>query len=97
VGGRLVGSIAEIDALRPKSPVRSGRDRADRGSAATAGRGPRDVRPGDRDRTERVDEERPLPEDLGEMGPRDPGKEDDDDSAPPPPAPPLQRQEMRYK
>merc|ERR1712113_556735 len=57
-GGKLLGSIPEIDALRPKSPVRSGRNRS------------RSRSPRGRKRVEEVDEmEKPLPEDLGEMAP----------------------------
>lgn len=65
-GGKLLGSIPEIEALRPKSPVRQGRARSR--SAGRAGRGRR---------AEPDDFDKPLPEDLGEMAPPIP-KEDED-------------------
>lgn len=78
VGGRLLGSIPEIDALRPKSPVRSGRGRS---------RSPRR-----KDGKEAPEEEKPLPEDLGEMAP--PIPKDDDDGAP---LPPMPGEAMKHK
>jgi mRNA (2'-O-methyladenosine-N6-)-methyltransferase len=50
-GGRLLGSIPEIDQLRPKSPVRNAR------AASPVRRGKEE------------DDDKPLPEDLGEMAP----------------------------
>lgn len=85
VGGRLVGSIPEIDALRPKSPDRPCRDRPPEKPRSHDVSGPSAAA------REEVDEdERPLPEDLGEAGPP-PGKEDEEDAtaAPPPPPPNL--------
>lgn len=60
IGGKLLGSVPEIDALRPKSPVRQGRARSPE-------RGMR--------RSVVEEDEKPLPEDLGEMAP--PIPEDD--------------------
>lgn len=73
-GGRLLGSIAEIDMLRPKSPVRpgQGRDRPD--NRVRGGESKREVKPED---------EKPLPEDMGEAGP-DLRKMQEEESAPPP-------------
>lgn len=70
-GGRLLGSIPEIDALRPKSPVRSNNRAASppRRVAQGAGGGA-----GSNEKDE--EEEKPLPEDLGEMAPPLP-KEDE--------------------
>eukprot|EP00927_Polykrikos_kofoidii_P023968 TRINITY_DN21890_c0_g1_i1.p1 TRINITY_DN21890_c0_g1~~TRINITY_DN21890_c0_g1_i1.p1 ORF type:complete len:533 (+),score=91.20 TRINITY_DN21890_c0_g1_i1:39-1637(+) len=69
LGGKLVGTVPEIETLRPKSPVRSGRQ----------GRRSRSPRRGGRraDRYQDIteEEERPLPEDLGESAP--PPEEDD--------------------
>jgi len=86
LGGRLVGSIPEIDALRPKSPVRSGRDRSPRRAGS-----PR------RRREEVEEEDRPLPEDLRAAGLRAPvpGKEDEDDVAPE--LPKMPAAENKYK
>lgn len=78
-GGRLLGSIPEIDQLRPKSPVRPGRERREERPRKAAGR-------------EADDDERPLPEDLGEAAPRPFGKEDDE-----PAAAPAMPGEMKYK
>lgn len=82
IGGKLLGSIPEIDALRPKSPVRPGRARS---------RSPR--RGGPAAAREVPEEERPLPEDLGEMAPPLP-KEDDFGGGAAPPMPP---ETMKYK
>jgi len=72
-GGKLLGSIPEIDQLRPKSPVRAGRKRSRSlsprrrtGPSSGAG-GWRAARASREDVYE--DDEKPLPEDLGEMGP----------------------------
>jgi len=85
VGGRLLGSIAEIDLLRPKSPPRPGREK--RAAPASS-----------------QDEDRPLPEDLGELAPKF-GKEEDEDEKLPgsnlPPGgnlpPPMAPGEYKYK
>lgn len=73
-GGKLLGSVAEIDALRPKSPVRPGRKksrslspRRRMGGPSTGAGGWRATRASQRDVYD--DEEKPLPEDLGEMAP----------------------------
>lgn len=71
-GGRLVGSIPEIDQLRPKSPMRPGRERSPRRL-----RSPTRSR---RDDDKFEEDERPLPEDLGELAPRLP---EDDGQLPP--------------
>jgi len=63
IGGRLLGSIPEIDALRPKSPERDrGRDR-DRGRAGG-------IHNASKRTKEMNEEDRPLPEDLGEKASR---------------------------
>lgn len=67
VGGKLLGSIPEIDNLRPKSPVRQGRKPSR--SRSPKGRG--HAAPS-RDE----DFEKPLPEDLGDLAPPIP-KEDE--------------------
>jgi len=79
-GGCLLGSIPEIDALRPKSPVRPGRARSASRSPRRGAREPAD------------DDDKPLPEDLGEMAP--PIPKDDDDAGP---APPMPGESMKYK
>eukprot|EP00933_Yihiella_yeosuensis_P017282 TRINITY_DN14474_c0_g1_i1.p1 TRINITY_DN14474_c0_g1~~TRINITY_DN14474_c0_g1_i1.p1 ORF type:complete len:485 (+),score=73.96 TRINITY_DN14474_c0_g1_i1:85-1539(+) len=75
-GGKLLGSISEIEALRPKSPVRPGRKRSESprrmirgGSSAGGWRAARASR-------EYEEDERPLPEDMGELAPALP-KEDE--------------------
>lgn len=85
-GGRLLGSVPEIEMLRPKSPVRQGR--LEPTPTTTSRRDAPTASPVEED-------EKPLPEDLGEMAPPLP-KEDDDDLLPPPAAP-LDPKEMRYK
>jgi len=87
-GGRLLGSIPEIEMLRPKSPVRQGA-RLESAPTVSSRREPPAADPVEED-------EKPLPEDLGEMAPPLP-KEDDDDLLPPPPVASLDPKEMRYK
>jgi len=70
-GGRLLGSVPEIDMLRPKSPVRQSR------------RSPSLPRKETPKQEGMEQEEELLPEDLGEMAP--PIPKDDDDVAMPPP------------
>jgi len=79
-GGRLLGSIAEIDVLRPKSPVRPGRKRSRTPSprrrvGPSSGAGGWRAARASRD-YDYEEDEKPLPEDLGEMAPPIP-KEDD--------------------
>lgn len=85
VGGKLLGSIPEIDQLRPKSPVRSSR-------ALSPSR-----RPSPR-RDDVEEDEKPLPEDLGDLAPPLP-KEDEDEvpAAGPAAAPPADPSDMQYK
>jgi len=66
-GGRLLGSIPEIDALRPKSPVRSGRAPSPTKRVSSPSR-----------REDVEEDEKPLPEDLGEMAPPLPKEEEFD-------------------
>lgn len=81
-GGKLLGSVAEIETLRPKSPVRPGRKRSRSlsprrrmaGGPSTGAGGWRAAR-ASRD-YDYEEDEKPLPEDLGEMAPPIP-KEDD--------------------
>ncbi|CAE8742747.1 unnamed protein product [Polarella glacialis] len=75
-GGKLLGSIPEIDALRPKSPVRAGRGRSRSRSPRRirGGNGPSSGAGGWRAaRASREDvlneDDKPLPEDLGELAP----------------------------
>jgi len=74
-GGRLLGSIPEIDQLRPKSPVRQGR------GPSPSRRGASPTR-----RVEVEEDEKPLPEDLGEMAPPLPKEDDLEGPLPPPKA-----------
>lgn len=62
VGGKLLGSIPEIDLLRPKSPVRQGR------KSRSPQRSLRRTKDED-------DDEKPLPEDLGDLAPPLPKEE----------------------
>lgn len=64
-GGKLLGSIPEIDSLRPKSPVRPGREPPRERKPPASGEG--SVARGSPPPEE--EEERPLPEDLGEAAP----------------------------
>jgi len=80
-GGKLLGSVAEIETLRPKSPVRPGRKRSRslsprrRMAGPSTGAGGWRAARASRD-YEYEEDEKPLPEDLGEMAPPIP-KEDD--------------------
>merc|ERR1712137_667822 len=70
--GRLVGSVPEIDLLRPKSPVRPGREPTSVHAASDEVRAEKSCQ---RDE----DEERPLPEDLGEAAPPMDKEDEDED------------------
>lgn len=77
-GGKLLGSIPEIEALRPKSPVRANKRSRSRSPRRrnTSSSGAGGWRAARASREDYDDDEKPLPEDLGDLAPPLP-KEDD--------------------